>query len=159
MVRAKCTKYFYILKFSFFSFYRYLYLFHYAINLAIRNAWVLYKRDFYQVWGDRPLDEDPPKPLSLFSFISSIAEFLLAKGQNRRDLGAIRKSKVTSSVPENIRLDRMNHWPISVVDRRSRCTMCAIKGERSEPNTFCEKCNVALCLTKGKSCFKDFHLK
>ncbi len=125
--------------------------------MAIRNAWVKYRREyfcFYNGPGDGDNDA-PPKYLNLFEFIHDVAKGILIqaaidRGNNRRR---------TVEMPDSIRYDRIDHWPISITVKRGRCPVCASKGNRSEPNTYCEKCKEALCCTKGKTCFRDFHTK
>ncbi|CAF4947165.1 unnamed protein product [Pieris macdunnoughi] len=48
----------------------------------------------------------------------------------------------------HIRTDNVGHWP-------DWCKMPRCKGYT---RTRCEKCRVALCLTKSKHCFKEFYM-
>lgn len=54
--------------------------------------------------------------------------------------------------PKDIRTDNVGHWPDDC--GRSRCKMPGCTGYTQIK---CEKCGVALCMTKTKKCFRNFH--
>jgi hypothetical protein len=39
--------------------------------------------------------------------------------------------------------------------KRKRCVVCSARGERKDTDTYCEDCDVALCIKRG--CFKVYH--
>ncbi len=63
-----------------------------------------------------------------------------------------KKAAVQSSPSQDMQFDGFNHLP-ACTEKRQRCKYC------KEGFSFikCEKCNVWLCLRKGKNCFQDFH--
>lgn len=52
-----------------------------------------------------------------------------------------------------IRLDNFGHLP-DHIETKARCRVC-----QSQVRTRCIKCNVHLCLTKEKNCYKQYHIK
>ncbi|KAL3196766.1 hypothetical protein MRX96_015383 [Rhipicephalus microplus] len=53
------------------------------------------------------------------------------------------------------RLHLYDHWPSADSLSSARC--CRLAGCTSRTRTRCEKCNVCLCLSSDKNCFKVFH--
>jgi len=69
----------------------------------------------------------------------------------------IQKSKKpNASKPPNkdLRIDRIEHWSIDA-PTRSRCKIPSCNGYTWQE---CEKCQVGLCVGKGKTCFILCHL-
>lgn len=66
------------------------------------------------------------------------------------------KKKQRQTVPNNnVRKDAVKHLPVFVQTKNAgRCKMA-----NCEKKSFiiCKKCNVYLCLKRGKNCFYDFH--
>ncbi|KAK2702708.1 hypothetical protein QYM36_018693 [Artemia franciscana] len=62
----------------------------------------------------------------------------------------MRRNIVPSS---SVCYDSLAHWP-EIFDERQRCKFCA-----KYAYTFvkCLKCNMHLCLAKGKNCFKTYN--
>ena len=63
--------------------------------------------------------------------------------------------EVASSVPQLVRYNGFNHWPIFVsAINDTRC-----KNEKCFGKTYweCSKCNVHLCLNSTKNCFTQYH--
>ena len=48
------------------------------------------------------------------------------------------------------------HLPIHV-DMRQTCKFCSKTGQIHRSRWMCDVCNVALCLSEGRNCFRDFH--
>ncbi|XP_041867910.1 piggyBac transposable element-derived protein 4 [Melanotaenia boesemani] len=44
-------------------------------------------------------------------------------------------------------------------EARRVCVQCKAQGRKVKTPVYCSKCNVALCFTSGRNCFRDFHLK
>lgn len=58
-----------------------------------------------------------------------------------------------------IRYDTIDHIP--AVDRLKNLTKCKNLecSRKHRTHTFCEKCDVHLCLSSDRNCFKEFHIK
>ncbi|KAJ8957330.1 hypothetical protein NQ314_006580 [Rhamnusium bicolor] len=56
---------------------------------------------------------------------------------------------------KQVRLDEFGHWP-SWAEKQIRCKYPSCKGYTQ---TICEKCGVALCYSKKRNCFKEFHVQ
>jgi len=56
--------------------------------------------------------------------------------------------------PDEVRLDRIDHWPEAVAVR-ARC--CRVKGCQQRSTFWCTKCKVYLCVKREKNCFAMFH--
>lgn len=62
-----------------------------------------------------------------------------------------------AAMDETIRYDQCGHWLLpqdGVHTYRQRCKVCGV-----HTNHFCEKCEVHLCLTLYRNCFRDYHNK
>lgn len=44
-------------------------------------------------------------------------------------------------------------------DDNKEATRCKLKGCTQRSHFFCKKCNVHLCIVKGRICFTEFHSK
>ena len=53
----------------------------------------------------------------------------------------------------DIRFDNIGHLP-EHSEKKMRCRLCG-----SSIRTKCTKCNVHLCLTKTKNCYRDYHVQ
>ena len=56
----------------------------------------------------------------------------------------------------DVRLDQFRHFPCAINALGQRCKMEDWKGRSCIK---CEKCDVFLCLTNKRNCFKAFHVK
>lgn len=127
-------------------------LFYHLIDMAMVNAYLLYRR----VKVDDKID--------LPTFRSSIAEALcfFASGTISR-VG--RPSAIPKPLPikpkkpqipiADVRYDGFNHW-CKFVDATGK-KMCKNPGCKSRTQSFCTKCQLNLCNTPAKSCFIEFH--
>ena len=146
----------------------YLKIFYHFADLAIINSWLLYRRD-----SD---DMGFPKTMDLWDFKAAVAFGLCAGAKygldRKRKVGRPRYSEIehehlmkkirgpAKPLPsKERRTDNVSHWP-KFYEKRGRCKnpLCG-KITGSEGNTFvgCEKCDVHLCFTSTKNCFKQFH--
>ena len=139
----------------------YMKVFWHLIDLTKVNAWILYKHHQNQLG----VQKKKIVPLKLFSI--EIAESLIhlmkknapSKGRPSKQLSneleenRNRAKKAVKPTPyPAIRLDKCNHWPVSI-DVKQRCCLC-----QSYTRMSCEKCNgIPLCLFGRRNCFKDFH--
>ncbi|XP_068086621.1 piggyBac transposable element-derived protein 3-like [Anabrus simplex] len=138
----------------------YIKLFYHFLDVTIVNAWILHRRVAAQLGIQNTM--------TLAAFREDLALSLCQVGLSitpkrgrpsfevEGDL--VKKRKKSSAAvypPQPVRQDRLEHWPIHK-DTRQRCKFPSCKGKTL---IFCEKCDVTLCITNKKNCFKDFHLK
>ena len=135
----------------------FLRIFSHYCDLMVLNSWLRYRRDAN--------DLKKKKTMDLWEFKSSIAENLCAAKQPIK----IRVSQFSSTEPDIMvkkrrgptvpvppktsRQDEIANWPVFLAKERCKkpgCTGIVMTG--------CEKCNVRLCFTPKKNCFKDFHV-
>jgi hypothetical protein len=132
----------------------YLYLFWQTITLAVVNSWMLYKRacKFRKI-----------KPQIQRKFQSDIATSLLLVNATRKPGRPTSCDGAFSPVPvppkkirlgpvDDVRKDQVGHWPVKC-EKRGRCKVCTV----NNTDTLCEKCDVRLCFTHERNCFKLFH--
>lgn len=131
------------------------------VDLAVANCWLQY-RDACRRESVQRHDM-----MSLLDFRLAIAEALCASPKRKRI------SSNSESVPQNQsaakspgvakmpgidkRLDCYDHWP--TVDSLATARCCRLTGCTSRTRTRCKKCDVYLCLSSEKQCFKVFHTK
>lgn len=58
---------------------------------------------------------------------------------------------------EGVRFDKTDHWPEH--DKRSSRSLCTFCRSTSLSHVFCTKCNVPLCFTRKRNCFRQFHVR
>lgn len=132
----------------------YLYIFFHTINMAVVNAWLLYRRHFV-------LLKLNGSHMQLSSFQSQAANGLI---QFQRPRG--RPSDVNATPPTNkrpstvehrpnadVRLDQTGHFPLWTT--RGRCK-AACPGFTF---VYCVKCKLHLCFNKDRNCFTNYHTK
>ena len=115
------------------------------MSLAVINAFVVYR----EIGGHG----------SLLQFITDTCRSLLASDSvpqrdalNEPPIAKRCRSLKANDVPDNICLDKINHWPLQC-DEPQRCKNPEC-GRRTR--FICSKCQVFLCVT-GTKCFLDFH--
>jgi hypothetical protein len=138
-------------------------------DLMVINSWILMNSR-----RDGSHGSTSHGTFRLYHFKSEIAKFLLRKpmiqplqptssnSMLNADLSdeenpppAKRKREARSDVPEITRADAYNHWLIFVsAMNNTRC-----KNEACSAKTYwkCSKCDVHLCLTANRNCFKNYH--
>ncbi|XP_036412767.1 piggyBac transposable element-derived protein 3-like [Colossoma macropomum] len=131
----------------------YLYLFWQTIMLGLVNAWLIYRRDC-RLLGIQ-------KPLKQRSFQAEVAtSLILVQSQRGRPSRNATPppppppppKRVRVGVPDDVRIDQVAHWPVKC-DKRGRCKVCKVNAT----TTLCEKCDVRLCFTEERNCFKRYH--
>lgn len=128
----------------------YLYLFWQTIMLGLVNAWLIYRRDC-KLLGFQ-------KPMSQRRFQAEVAtSLILVHSQKGRpslnaELPPPPPKRVRVGVPDDVRFDLVAHWPAKC-DKRGRCKYCKVNAT----TTLCEKCDVRLCFTEDRNCFKAYH--
>lgn len=136
-------------------------IFHF-FNLAVCNAWLEYQSKMEHGGIMRKARMD------LLGFTLSIAAGLAFSGSlistpkrgrplsgSPRDSPVPMKRQKPHTVPVNdVRFDKLGHWPIHKNGNEQRCRLETCGG-RSRIQ--CEKCQLPLCLSKFKNCFKKLH--
>ncbi|KAK1170655.1 piggyBac transposable element-derived protein 3-like [Acipenser oxyrinchus oxyrinchus] len=131
----------------------YLRIFFQIVDMCVINAWLLYRRHCEQ-------QEVNHKPQ--LTFRSEVAHTLLQAGKSlKRKRGRPsmestgdnpQRRRISQKPVDDVRLGGIAHWP-QHVEEKQRCKFCI----KAYSRTQCEKCGLALCLTKERNCFKDFH--
>lgn len=129
-------------------------LFYHYLDLTIANAWLLYKRvaKYKNLEGSSRLRSA--------DFRLDVAETLCKMGikpnlLNRRSLESEIQAKKHKGPAQHVPpKDQIGHWP-QWSDKKIRCKFPKCLGFT---HNLCEKCGVALCYTKTKNCFRNFHL-
>lgn len=135
----------------------YMSLFWQMADIALNNAWLLYRRDA------KSLGEVKHKKLKTFRL--EVADGLIHAGKKKARPSKPREDDVptkyiqrpvTPRPVDDIRYDKVDHFP--VFSDRGRCKLCS-----NEKSTIaCQKCGVRLCIVTGKNprnCFQNFHEK
>lgn len=129
------------------------------IDLSLANCWMEY--------SDACRANAVPQrdTMDLLDFRLAVAEALCSKPKRKRSEaaeevddsnGQIQQPYKVAKLPgEDKRLDSFDHWP--TVDALKTPRICRLSGCNSRSRTHCEKCNVYLCLTSDRNCFKLFH--
>lgn len=133
------------------------------IDLALVNAWLLYKRHCLQL-------KIPKKNvMSLLDFRVDVATSLLqsvsppaiikrgrpslqSKPDDHISTTTAAPRNTTPAPSSNTRFDKYNHWPITTSKGRCRNEQC-----NGYSRISCFKCKVRLCLNENASCFYAFH--
>lgn len=144
----------------------YLRIIFHLIDVAIVNAWLLYRKD---------CNLRGTKHKSLIDFRADIGNALLQKnvctlfrksgrptstesspvGSPTLLTAMQNKKKITMPTPvDDVRYDSYGHFPTHL-DPKQRCRQC----KTSYSRLGCVKCKVALCFTNTKNCFVEFHVK
>ena len=130
----------------------YIYIWFHTVVIALANAWFLYRRNL-------KILNTTAKFMALRKFQAEVALSLVHVQKRRAGRPALdalapppKKAAVQSSPTQDMQFDGFNHLP-ACTEKRQRCKYC------KEGFSFikCQKCNVWLCLRKGKNCFQDFH--
>lgn len=126
-------------------------------DLAIVNSWMEYRRDMKS--SNRSNVKD------LLTFRLELGEYLISRTKKRpnaddfSDNDSENKSGFRrTAVPcPDKRYDGFEHWPLN--EDLKNPLRCRLEGCDSRTRIKCSKCDIYLCLTKHKNCFKQFHEK
>lgn len=140
-------------------------IFH-AMDMAVCNSWLEYKRDCQRRGVEKK------HVLDLLHFKMEIGNGLVKSGKvsnERRSRGrpslqedqeniiSHRREKFEVRPAKCVRLDTVDHLPIhSGQTGPGRCKQAGCSGRS---HFICQKCHVHLCLGKNRNCFTTFHLK
>ncbi|XP_039287703.1 piggyBac transposable element-derived protein 3-like isoform X2 [Nilaparvata lugens] len=139
-------------------------IFH-AVDFALSNSWIEYKKDCEQ------LEIPKKKVLDLMHFRMRVAESLVKAGnpapRSKRGrpssdpppFESTRKPRQNEEVRPivEVQKDLVDHMPFldnEVAGKRCKNGIC-----QKRTHFYCDKCNVHLCIKKERSCFAQFHRK
>lgn len=144
-------------------------LFYHMMDMAMINAWILYRRAHIEFDENRSTAEQREDTqtyegtLTLHEFICNVAHCLTKSGVQIRPSGrpsleseiAYKRQRVTSAPipPKDVRLDNIGHFPEHTEGRHR----CKVPSCTSRSRIRCMKCNVHLCLSDKQNCFTEFH--
>ncbi|KRZ47512.1 hypothetical protein T02_15959 [Trichinella nativa] len=128
----------------------------YRIDHRIVNGWLQYKRDLKASEAASSSQKD------LMHFTLDVAEALtkVNKAYERKSRGRvtstanpeISRRRVRRPEPTTAaRFDKFAHWP-EIINQKNRCRNC-----QKTSRVRCVKCNIHLCLTQQRNCFKIYH--
>ena len=127
-------------------------VFFYLLEVAILNSYIIegFFRSDHQSRGSKKKD--------LVAFRFELAEQLIGLYRGRKRPGRHRSHEMDRLKPE------LSHLPVAVTPHD--CVVCSTKGRkqhlsrfeyRHKTNFVCSHCNVALCITKDRDCFRNYH--
>ena len=133
----------------------YLRIAFHLFDMMVVQAWLTYRESTNPSRAER---------IPLVDFKLEIADCLMLEGKalsKKRGRPSLdgqnepkkHKGKTTKAPSDNIRLDRVSHFPVAGCSR-GRCKMPRCNGFS---RTKCCKCGVHLCLTRSSNCFLAFH--
>ena len=135
-------------------------LFGYVLDLYVCNAWILYKRDCNAL-------KEKPMPLKPFRLdISRFARchkamtsrLVLTCTSPEVPLIVPRKGQRSEPPSNQCRYDPSKmHLPVFVTTRQT-CKHCSHKDDIHRNRWMCSVCQVALCLSEKRNCFKPYHI-
>lgn len=129
-------------------------------DLAIVNSWFEYRIDC------QSNAVEAKHIMDLLKFRLAISEALTSTPKRKRlpddsddekDKREVedKKTSVQPLPAINKRTDGYDHWPTSDDISAPRC--CRLEECKSRSKVRCTKCNIYLCMSKGKDCFRIFH--
>ena len=118
-------------------------IFIHLLHLAVVNSWVI-----YQEVGGRG---------NLLDFLINISRCLMNSNDSDdfdpEPVAKRRASVKANQVPNEIRKDKTDHWPLQIEGTTQRCKFPECK---RRTRFICSKCQVTLCVI-GSDCFLNFH--
>lgn len=132
------------------------YLFWPYVLVGIVNAWNLYRRE-YRLWG---LPRKSTRNHRRYQ--AQLASGLVAVNvEKRRGMYATEENSPTPHTPRvvwrgpvnDVCTDNYFHWP-GKVEKRGRCEQRI----KNNTNIACTKCDVRLCFTEKRKCFRSHHV-
>ena len=141
----------------------YRYLFWFAFDCAVVNAFILWKN--YQ-----PLTDVSVRQQNIKHFRIALANGLIGSYNSRQRYAvptSVKEASIHSRCPPRKRARTASSTPITgphfpIKGNRGKCFFCwNIRGERHETNVRCRQCGKALCVESrdppGPSCFERYH--
>uniref|UniRef100_A0A6A7G6I3 PiggyBac transposable element-derived protein 3-like isoform X1 n=1 Tax=Hirondellea gigas TaxID=1518452 RepID=A0A6A7G6I3_9CRUS len=111
------------------------------IDMAVVNAWIIYKF----------VNSNKNDVMNLLTFKRSICLAYVKLNGEKPSVGRKCSAAGPSAVQDDIRFDMRGH----MIHKRGQQRRCQNKPYHAKPKTYCPKCNVTLCL----QCFAPFHKK
>ena len=121
----------------------YLRVFFDFLDIAVVNSKIVYSKF-----------ESAPS-LSPFNFQYSIAQTMIRKFSSTKRAVPLSRPLKSSRSPSFDIVDHLTDFSPS----RVRCAFCSSKNIESWTYVRCIRCNIALCLRKGRNCFQQYHKK
>ncbi|KAH9636515.1 hypothetical protein HF086_017681 [Spodoptera exigua] len=129
----------------------YMNIFGQMLDIAVNNAWLLYRRN---------CNMKSLKNISLKKFRQKLAVELRQMGRSNETDAPSPVPKKTliqnpsaPRPPESVRYDGINHWP------EYTTYGCWKFCKNNKTNMHCSKCKQKLCLVTKRNCFYNFHKK
>ncbi|XP_067142488.1 piggyBac transposable element-derived protein 2-like [Centruroides vittatus] len=133
-------------------------LFYHYLDLTMANAWLLYKRVCkYKNISQKTIMASADFRLEVAETLCKMrtkSSFSTRRSLQGEILAKKHRGPAQHVPPQAVRQDQIGHWP-QWADKKIRCKFPKCLGFT---HTVCEKCGVALCYTKNKNCFRNFHL-
>ena len=107
-------------------------LFICILDMTMVNAWTIYK--FVTANDDKEI-------LSLLDFKRQVCISYL-KGADHKETTGRKKVQGPSKIATDVRFDRKEHF----LQKRNKQRRCQNKDCKGKPRTYCNKCNVTLCM-------------
>ncbi|XP_033758852.1 piggyBac transposable element-derived protein 4-like [Pecten maximus] len=129
------------------------YVMWYIVNLAVVNAWILYKKTEKKV-------PTPKKYYDHLQFRVDVADQLRAGFTSRKHRAGIRRSTKEENHPVLGDHDISHHKLVRIEGRKRVCRECVKQGRKTpkgravETSFMCQFCTVPLCRV---GCFTDYH--
>ena len=139
-------------------------IFH-ALDLALVNSWMEYRRDCEKNGTPKS------KSMDLLEFRLRAAEGLLKIGKSAEiSTRRGRPSSSPGSSPRPTKRQNIERRPLREVqtdncqhmpehDQKKEATRCKYNRCNQRSHIYCIKCNVHLCLNRERNCFSNFHMK
>lgn len=119
------------------------------IDLALSNCWIQHRV------------ERPQSKMQLYDFRLSVALSLIScidsSDSSDSDTAPPKRGRVSALPAVASRVTSAKHLPVACNLKNS--ARCRKEGCKGKTRIKCEKCNVFLCLSTGKNCFKEFHTR
>ena len=112
------------------------------MDTTVVNAHVIYKKTV-------------DSKMNLFKFKVTLAESLINRFSSRKRKFMAEEPDLTVQIPQSMK--EPDHM-VQFTDKRRRCQYCLNNGRKEvKCFTYCQSCNVFLCVQKDRNCFKLFH--
>ncbi|CAK1582202.1 unnamed protein product [Parnassius mnemosyne] len=133
-------------------------LFYHFLDLTMANAWLFYKRVCkYKNIPNKTIMASADFRLEIAETLCKmgvITGLTIRRSIEGQILAKKHKGPAQHVPPQAVRQDQVGHWP-QWAEKKIRCKFPKCAGFT---HTVCDKCGVALCYTKNKNCFRNFHL-
>ena len=135
----------------------FMYIFWVTLKIGVSNAWLSYRQDCKLLGVPAKQVMNPRKFQAHVA--SSLPYVNVGAKRTHGTPSPCQKCKVPaprriSKGPTiDVQKDELAHWPIKV-EKRGRCKLC----KENNTDTLCEKCEIRLCFTEKRDCFRQCHV-